>query len=288
MLQILGKYFNKVVWVLSFFVLVHNIVNIFSNNHAMMEILKIVSIIQIPFSLFVITLLIFSKGININIEGISLLTLEHEFHNYREILQKTKHFDIQSVNYIYEFKGENFTSIRTYKGKCISLKKIITKFPLVVAGDSNVSFEEIDCYVYNLITDSEKKDKRKPEIIHEGIYKLVNYNFNDPPLEYNQIFHIEVCYTWPNCVSSKKDYILVSPIFYKKSFDRFNVELRFFDKKPIRVKKYIVGKNKKIKFRGELTKETRQENNEYIRFIDVDVEMKDNLAFYIYIYDFKD
>jgi hypothetical protein len=288
MLQILNKYFNKMVVILSFFVLVHSIISIlFDKISILMNVLFIISIIQVPICVSLIVLLIINKRKNIVIEDINLVTLNHELNNYKDILRKIKYFDIHSVNYIYEFKGTGFTSIRTYKGKCISRKNNILSFPLVVAGDHNTSFKEIDCYVYDLIEDREKKQKRKPEVVIEGLYKFINYNFN-APLEFNQKFHIEVCYTWPNCVSAEKDYILASPIFFSKSFDRFNVELRFFDKKPIRIKKYVVDRYKKYIFRGELTIDSIQKNRGFSSFIDRDIEMKDNIAFYVYIYNFKE
>jgi hypothetical protein len=295
MLQILQKYYKITIGLFSFIVLVYDVINIISNIYKpnvpvpIINTVQIILIIQFPVCFFlIVALLLVNKKNNrregIVIEGINLITLDYLFSNHRNISQKTKHFDIQSLKFIYEFKGTNFTSTIRLLGKNISFKRDVTVFPFVVAGDHNASFSEIDCYAYDLVNDSERNEKRILEKSSEGLCKIANFNFSDP-LKHDQIFYIEVCYTWPNCVSSEKDYISASPLFFRKSCKSFCTELRFFDKVPVRIKKYIVDQNKKTFFLGELERETTQKNICYIGFIDRDIKTRDVL--YIYVYDFK-
>ena len=199
------------------------------------------------------------------------------------------HIHLYLLHYIYEFVGRDFTSIRTYKGRSTSRRKKVLGFPLVVAGDSNASFNELNCFAYDLLGDSEKNRIIKPKLIDsEGVYMFARYNFSHP-LEYNQKFNIETHYTWPNCVRADRDYILVSPIFSKRDFNSFKVELRFFQNQiPLRVEKYLIVRHRNPEFIREIPMYSKQPNsNSYITYIDEDVEMPDDIAFFVYTFDFK-
>ena len=225
---------------------------------------------------------------HIEIDGIDMVALYHEFQIWKDIRNKTKNFEIYSVGYIYEFEGKNFTSIRTYRGTCISRYGDVVKFPLVLCGDKNSAFGDINCYVYDLLADPQKKIKKVPEPKNiTGIYQLAYYFFSSP-LKYKQEFEIEVHYTWPNCLSHVFDYVFASPIFYKKNFVCFNVEIRFYDKVPVRMKKFLMNGCKKVSEAGVIYKGATQKDQEnYTSFTDNNIEMKDNL-FFIFLFNFED
>lgn len=246
----------------------------------------IVLLIPISFSSILSLYSILIQNKNIVVDGIDLITINHEFSISNDLLKKTRYLQIEKVHYIYEFNNNSFTSIRSYKGKCISLFKKITGFPFVVAGDSNARFEDINCYGYDLLADPYKNTKRFPSLIeNEGLYKFAMFTFSSP-LKYGNEFQIETHYTWPNCVSSIKDYILVSPIFSKKSFNEFDVELRFYHHTPLRVKKYYIDKYKRVISQGEVIKDLSQRDSSYTLYKDSGVKMRKSIGYYIYIYEF--
>ena len=289
----LKKYFSFFVSALSAIALFFDFKDILKiENMTLRVLLYILLCVTLPICIYsVVSLFVLRRVLrrkDIVIDNINLVTINHEFDIHEELIKQTKNICVESVSYIYEFVGRDFSSIRTYKGKCVSHTKEVVGFPLVVAGDSNASFADINCYAYDLMADAKKRTKLYPNLLsNEGLYKFACYNFSRP-LRYNQEFNIETHYTWPDCVSPQKDYILVSPIFCNKAFDRFNVELRFFNNKvPIRVKKYMIDQYKRVTPMGEVVRDARQAKpSSYISFTDTDVKMQDAVAFYVYIYDF--
>lgn len=289
MIKSIKKYIGYIVSILSAIVLFSDFINIINVENISLKVLFVLLfIISIPIAIASMVSLIKLRYKNIVIDNINMVTVNYEFDNYKELIKQTKRVEISSVNYIYEFQDGDFKSIRNYIGKSISWLEKVVSFPLVLAGDSSVEFTMNNCYAYDLLKDRNKNNKLYPNLLfNEGIYKFACYNFGHA-LKYNESFNIETYYTWPNCVSPKKDYILVSPIFKKKTFDKFNVQLRFFDKIPIRVKKYKINEYKKVISFGEIIKDSEQKNKDYISYTDSDVEMKENIAFFVYIFDFSD
>ena len=286
--KIIKQYYSIFISTISAIVLFFDFRDVLTiENMTIKVLLYLVLFISLPISIYSIVFLLILRRKEIVIENINLVTINHEFGIQKELIKQTKDISIDSVSYIYEFVGRDFSSIRTYKGKCVSLTREVVGFPLVVAGDSNASFSDINCYAYDLITDARKQNKVFPNLLsNEGLYKFACYNFSRP-LQYNQTFNIETHYTWPDCVSPNKDYILVSPIFCNKSFEQFSVELRFFDKIPIRVKKYVIDQYKRVTPLGEIVRDINQSKPDlYISFTDSEVEMHGAVAFYVYIYDF--
>jgi len=218
----LKKLINAVITVLSVVVLIFDFIDIIDiKNVSLFRLLCVLLIIEIPINIYFFSLHLILKRKHIVIDNINMVTVDHEFNNYKDLIRQSKRFEVQSVSYIYEFIGSDFKSIRTYKGKCSSRHKATEGFPLVVAGDNNSTFAEIDCYAYDLIEDATRSRKLYPELMsNEGLYKFACYRFRRP-LRHNQEFHIEAHYTWPDCVSSEKDYILASPIFDKKKLQLF-------------------------------------------------------------------
>jgi len=106
--------------------------------------------------------------------------------------------------------------------------------------DSNLGFEQMNWYGYDLIVDTNKTHKIHPKLLGaEGLTKKVMLPFAKKIIKYGK-FHTSFRVTLPGCMKTGKDYVTATFSFNKLPIDTVIIELWFMDLYPKYVHLYDV------------------------------------------------
>lgn len=146
---------------------------------------------------------------NICIDDIDLTVISQK----NLIRKKIRTLQVNTVQYTYKFSKGGFEAYIRFRGEVTKKIGSVKGISLNFSGDSNQTFKNIDAYAYDLIYDSQKKNKIGGKITKRGgLNKEVFFKFQHP-LRKNERFDYIFHYKWDNCVNPDKDYIAAIPPF---------------------------------------------------------------------------
>lgn len=163
---------------------------------------------------------------------VELLLLEEE--NRTQMSSVCLHEAMHKV----EIKDKDMSVLWTYKGVCVA-KEGESYFHFNIGGESPCSFEELNCYGFDLNRDPNRTEPIIPILKSaDGLCKKVVLPFKKRLKQFDT-FSIEFSYTWPNCMKYGKDFYISSLSFQNKNIKKYVVILEFVDIKPDWVRVYL-------------------------------------------------
>jgi len=173
------------------------------------------------------------KEAKISIEGRSITALN--LANIERL--NDKNFKVKNVKHTAVIENKNASFSFEYSGICIK-KPEENGFLFSVEAENNVSFNNLDCYGYDLLADPQKMKKLRPIIKNnDGISKKVLLPFATQMSRYHP-FSIFLTANYKNCMSYGKNYYNSTLSFNKRhKIESFKMVLKFknFPPKDIRV-----------------------------------------------------
>jgi len=143
---------------------------------------------------------------------------------------------VQEASQTARIEGTDLTMVWQYKGYCHSTQETIIEFS--IDSDSNVPFNELDCFAYDLRNDPGKKHKIRPILLgNDGISKKVAVPFL-APLTAEQAFDILLTCHVPGCMSAGVDYYTSTMSLAQEHVSKGQVRLVFIGESPAWVRVY--------------------------------------------------
>jgi hypothetical protein len=172
------------------------------------------------------------ESASIEIEGISIDSINAA--NLRRRVNRS--LAVQDVDQIVTIDGSDLDMIWRYAGYCRAGRETVMEFS-VDAGSSN-SFDQLDCYAYDLTRDPERNHKIQPVLIGpDGISKKIAVPFLEP-LEAQDPFNIMLHCRIPDTYKPGIGYYTSTLSFGQERVRRCAVQLTFLRQRPNWVRVY--------------------------------------------------
>jgi hypothetical protein len=168
----------------------------------------------------------------VNIEGRNIDSLN--IANLRRRVNRS--LVIQEAHHIAEIAGEDLKVEWKYSGYCRAERETAIEFS--IDAESNIPFDSLDCFAYDLQRDPGRQHKIRPILIgSDGISKKVAVPFLEP-LTAQQPFRVLLKCLLPGCMKPGKEYYTSTLSFAQNRVWRCTVRLRFFGERPAWVRVY--------------------------------------------------
>lgn len=169
---------------------------------------------------------------SVKVEGHSIDSL-----NLANLRRRVNHsLVIQEVSHSARIEGEDLKMIWEYAGYCRADRESAIEFS--VDADSNIPFNALDCFAYDLARDPDKSHKIRPVLVGaDGISKKIAVPFLEP-LTAQQPFAVQLNCHLPGFLKPGFGYHTVTLSFDQELVRRLTVRLVFARERPYWVRVY--------------------------------------------------
>jgi hypothetical protein len=137
-----------------------------------------------------------------------------------------------------EIEGEDLKMTWKYSGYCRAEQETAIEFS--IDAESNIPFDALDCFAYDLAADPGSEHKIRPILIGpDGISKKLAVPFLEP-LTAQQPFRVLLKCRLPGCMKAGREYYTSTLSFAQNQVQRCTVRLLFFGERPAWVRVYEV------------------------------------------------
>lgn len=181
-----------------------------------------------------------------SIEGLNLDLLHISNHRRRlnQSLVVERAFQVAIID------GPDLNIAWQYDGFCRS--EVEPKIEFSIDSESNIPFDELDCFAFDLQNDPGRLRKIKPVLVgNDGFSKKVSVQFLEP-LKRDQRFSMLLQCNLPGCIAPGVQYYASTLSFDQPSINSTTVHLIFAGARPNWVRLYDFDKRARPRLRNEL------------------------------------
>lgn len=177
---------------------------------------------------------------------------------------------IQEAHHIAEIDGEDLKMTWKYSGYCHAEQETAMEFS--IDAESNIPFDALDCFAYDLACDPHREHKIRPILLGpDGISKKIAVPFLEP-VTAQQPFCVLLECMLPGCIKAGMGYYTSTLSFGQGQVRRCAVRLSFWGDRPAWVRAYECAGTGATK----LLKDLRPvlENREVSEYLDIAEDAK--------------
>jgi hypothetical protein len=213
---------------------------------------------------------------SLSVEGLNLDSLN--IANLRRRLNRS--LTVQRAYHLATIEGTNLTLAWQYEGFCRSARETSMEFS--IDTEHNLSFENLECFAFDLRQDPERLHKIRPILIgSDGISKKIAVPFLSPIVS-EQPFGIFLNCVLPGSIGKGLHYYTSSLSFEQRRINSLAVHLVFARRSPKWMRVYELANGERLVLANELR--PFKNDRETCEYVDV-VENAPGQSARIYVYD---